>query len=136
MRVMVIVKATSDTAADALRDQRYPELGQFNEALVNAGVMLAAAGLRAGSNGARITFAGGRRIVVDEPFGEAPELVVGWWLWQVKSLDEAIEWARRGPFDDGTDIEIRQVFETAEVVDEDARGVDMRDGRKTRLVAE
>jgi hypothetical protein len=136
MRVMVIVKATNDTAADALRDQRDPQLGQFNEALVNAGVMLTAAGLRAGSKGARITFAGRRRIVVDGLFSEAPELVVGWWLWQVKSLDEAIEWARRGPFDDGTDIEIRQVFETTEVANEDVRGVDMREGRTTRLAAE
>jgi hypothetical protein len=117
MRVMVIVKAANDAAEGAITDERNPEMDHFNEALVNAGVMLAAEALRATSKGARVTFAGGRRTVVDRPFGEAKELVVGLWLWQVKSLDEAIEWAKRGPFDDGAEIEIRQVFEVEEFAD-------------------
>jgi hypothetical protein len=114
MRVMVIVKATNDTAAGALPIGRSPEMGDFNETLVNAGVTLAAEGLRAGSNTARVTFADGRRTVLDGPVSDAKDLIVGLWLWQVKSLDEAIEWAKRAPFNDGTEIEIRQVVETDE----------------------
>ena len=130
MRVMVIVKATRDSPAGALPDEKlYPETGPFNKALVNAGVLLAAEGLRASSKGARVTFAGGRRVVVDEPFGEAKDLVVGLWLWQVKSLAEAIEWAKRGPFDDGTEIEIRQVFEVEEFANELTRGLGGRENR-------
>jgi hypothetical protein len=136
MRVMVIVKATNDTAAGALPDERYPEMGQFNEALVNAGVMLAAEGLGASSKGARVTFAGGRRTVLDGPFGEAKELVVGLWLWQVKSLEEAIEWAKRGPFNDGTELEIRQVFEAGQYADEPTGGLAPRESRSTQLAAE
>lgn len=135
MRVMVIVKAINDTAAGALPDERYPEMGHFNEALVNAGVMLAAEGLRASSKGARVTFVGGRRTVVDEPFGDARELVVGLWLWQVKSLDEAIEWAKRGPFDDGTEIEIRQVFEADQFAAELTRGHATGRGDTSQLTA-
>ena len=121
MRVMVIVKATTDPAGR--QSHRVPEIGRFNEALVHAGVMLAAEGLRAGSNGARVTFAGGTTAIVDGPVGDTDQPVVGLWLWQVKSLDEAIEWARRGPFDDGTDIEIRQVFEAEAFAAELAPGV-------------
>jgi hypothetical protein len=115
MRVMVIVKAANDVAAGVLPDGRSPEMGDFNETLVHAGVTLAAEGLRAGSNGARVTFAGGRQTVVDGPFGDAKDQIVGLWLWQVKSLDEAIEWARRAPFNDGTEIEIRQVIEADDI---------------------
>ena len=136
MRVMVIVKATNDSAPGASADERDPQLGQFNEVLVNAGVMLAAEGLRAGSQSARVTFAGGRRTVADGPFGGASELVVGLWLWQVKSLDEAIEWAKRAPFDDGTEIEIRQVFEAIDPANELTRGAARRSIRATRLAAE
>ena len=133
MRVMVIVKATRDSPAGALPDERLPEMGRFNESLVNAGVMLAAEGLRASSKGARVTFAGGRRTVANGPFGADNELVIGLWLWQVKSLDEAIEWAKRGPFDDGTEIEIRQVFEAEEFADELAGGLRRRRSRSTQL---
>jgi hypothetical protein len=136
MRVMVIVKATNDVAAGVFPDERDSQLGHFNEALVNAGVMLAAEALRASSKGARVTFASGRRTVVDGPFGEAKELVVGLWLWQVKSLDEAIEWAKRAPFDDGTEVEIRQVFEAEESANELARGLAGRDSRSIQLAAE
>jgi hypothetical protein len=124
MRVMVIVKATRDSPTGAPPDDKpYPATGQFNEELVNAGVMLAAEGLRTGSKGARVRFAGGRRTVVDGHFSDAKEQVVGLWLWQVKSLDEAIEWARRGPFNDGTEIEIRQVFEAEEFANELTAGL-------------
>lgn len=133
MRVMVIVKATYDAAADALPDERHPEMGHFNETLVNAGVMLAAEGLRASSKGARVTFAGGRRTVLAGPFADAKELVVRLWLWQVKSLDEAIEWAKRGPFNDGTEIEIREVFEAKQFADELTRGLAGRESRTTQL---
>jgi hypothetical protein len=132
---MVIVKATNDAAAAARPDERYPEMGHFNEALVNAGVMLAAEGLRASSKGARVTFAGGRRTVVEEPSSDAKELVVGLWLWQVKSLDEAVEWAKRGPFSEGTEIEIRQVFEADEFADEMTTGLAGRPRRSTQLSA-
>jgi hypothetical protein len=132
---MVIVKATNDAAGGALPDERYPEMGHFNEALVNAGVMLAAEGLRASSKSARVTFAGGRRTAVEEPPSEAKELVVGLWLWQVKSLDEAVEWAKRGPFSEGTEIEIRQVFEADEFADEMTTGLAGRPRRSTQLSA-
>ena len=129
MRVMVIVKATRDSPPGAVADERFPEMGHFNESLVNAGVMLAAEGLRASSKGARVIFAGGRRTIADGPFGAENELVIGLWLWQVKSLDEAIEWAKRGPFEDGTEIEIRQVFEAEEFADELTRGLTGRENR-------
>jgi hypothetical protein len=109
---MVIVKATHDTVGDL--PERFHEMGRFNETLVHAGVMLAAEGLRASSGGARVTFAGGTTAIVDGPIGDAERPIVGLWLWQVKSFDEAIEWARRGPFNDGSEIEIRQVFEADE----------------------
>jgi hypothetical protein len=130
MRVMVIVKATRDSPTGALADDKpYPATGHFNAALVNAGVMLAAEGLRASSKVARVMFADGRRAVVDGPFAYANEQVLGLWLWQVKSLEEAIEWARRGPFDDGTEIEIRQVFEAEEFADELTAGLAGRENR-------
>ena len=136
MRVMVIVTATRDSPTGAVPDETpYPETGRFNEALVNAGVMLAAEGLRARSKGARVTFAGGKRTVVDGHFSDAKEQVVGLWLWQVKSLDEAIEWAKRGPFSDGTEIEIRQVFEAEEFADELTAGLAGRGSRSSQLSA-
>jgi hypothetical protein len=136
MRVMVIVKATPDAAAGGLAIERHPEMDRFNESLVHAGVMLAAEGLRTSSKGARVVFASGGRTVLDGPFLEANELVVGLWLWQVKSLDEAIEWAKRGPFDDGTELEIRQVFEADQYADELTGGLARRESRPTQLAAE
>jgi hypothetical protein len=134
---MVIVKATNDAAAGTLPDEHDPEMGHFNEALVRAGVMLAAEGLRASSQRARVTFAGGSPTVVDRPFGDANELVVGLWLWQVKSLEEAIEWAKRGPFDHGTDIEIREVFEAEAFADHPIHGRRAeRESRSIQLGAE
>jgi len=112
MRFMVIVKADKNSEAGILPDQKIlTEMGKFNEELAKAGVLLAAEGLQASSKGARVRFSGSKRTVIDGPFTEAKELVAGFWLWQVKSKEEAIEWLKRAPFDGGTEVEIRQVFE-------------------------
>jgi hypothetical protein len=111
MRFMVIVKASKESEAGVLPDERMlTEMGKFNEELAKAGVMLAGEGLQASSKGTRIKFSGNKRTVRDGPFTETKELVAGFWLWQVRSKEEAIEWAKRIPFQDG-EIEIRQVFE-------------------------
>jgi hypothetical protein len=115
MRVMVIVKASKESESGALPDQKIlSEMGKFNEELVKAGVMLAGEGLQASSKGARVRFSGTKRTVVDGPFAETKELIAGFWLWQVKSMAEAIEWVKRcpNPHHEDSDIEIRQVFET------------------------
>jgi hypothetical protein len=113
MRVMVIVKATADFEAGVLPNtQILAEMGQFNEELLRAGVMLAAEGLQASCRGVRVRFGAGKSTVIDGPFAETKELIAGFWLWQVKSIDEAIEWIRRSPFRKGTEeVEIRRVFE-------------------------
>jgi len=107
------VKANKDSEAGVLPDQKIlTEMGKFNEQLAKAGVMLAGEGLQASSKGARVRFEGPKkRTVIDGPFAETKELVAGFWLWQVKSMDEAIEWLKRSPFQEG-EVEIRQVFET------------------------
>jgi hypothetical protein len=108
---MILVKADKNSEAGALPDEKLlTEMGKFNEELVKAGVLLAAEGLHASSKGARVRFAGSKRTVIDGPFTETKELIAGFWLWQVKSKDEAIEWLKRAPFDQ-TEVEIRQVFE-------------------------
>jgi hypothetical protein len=112
MRVMVIVKANPESEAGVLPDQKIlGEMGKFNEQLVKAGVMLAGEGLQASAKGKRVRFDGAKRTVIDGPFAESKELIAGFWLWQVKSLDEAVEWLKRAPFDGGAEVEIRQVFE-------------------------
>ena len=112
MRVMVIVKATKDSEAGILPSQELlTEMGKYNEELVKAGVMLAGEGLHASSKGKRVKFSGGKHTVIDGPFTETKELIAGFWLWQVRSMEEAVEWLKRSPFDGGTEIEIRQVFE-------------------------
>jgi len=114
MRFMVMVKATKESEGGALPDQKLlADMGKFNEELVKAGVMLAGEGLQASSKGARVRFSGTKRTVIDGPFTETKELVAGFWLWQVKSLDEAIEWVKRcpNPHHGESEIEIRQVFE-------------------------
>ncbi len=114
MRFMVLVKANKDSEAGVLPSQELlTEMGRFNEELVKAGVLLAAEGLHPSSKGARVRFSGGKRTVIDGPFTEAKELIAGFWLWQVKSKEEAIEWLKRAPFDE-TEVEIRQVFEPAD----------------------
>jgi hypothetical protein len=118
MRVMVIVKATKESESGALpKEKDLTEMGRFNEELVKAGVMLAGEGLRDSAKGKRVRFAGGKKTVVDGPFAETKELVAGFWLWQVKSMDEAVEWLKRAPFRDA-EVEIRQVAEAADFGDE------------------
>ena len=122
MRFMVIVKANKDSEAGVLPDQKVlAEMGKFNEELVKAGVMLAGEGLQPSSKGARVRFSKGKRTVIDGPFAETKELVAGFWLWQLKSREEAIEWLKRAPFED-TEVEIRQVFETADFAASDPTG--------------
>jgi hypothetical protein len=112
MRFMVIVKANKDSEAGVLPDLKLLEpMGRFNDELVKAGVMLAGEGLQASSKGVRVKFQGKQRIVRDGPFTETKELIAGFWLWQVRSKEEAIEWLKRAPFQDGDEVEIRQVFE-------------------------
>ena len=111
MRFMVMVKANKDTEAGVMpSEQLLTEMGKFNEELVKAGIMLAGEGLHPSSKGARIKFSGKKRTVIDGPFTEAKELIAGFWLIQVKSKEEAIEWAKRVPFTEG-EVELRQVFE-------------------------
>jgi len=114
MRFLILVKASKDSEAGALPDEKLlTEMGQFNEELVKAGVMLAAEGLQPSSKGARVKFSGGKRTVIDGPFAETKELIAGFWIWQVKSKEDAIEWVKRIPNPTGDDgeVEIRQVFE-------------------------
>jgi hypothetical protein len=112
---MVIVKANEESEAGVLPDGKIlSEMGKYNEELVKAGVMLAGEGLHASAKGVRVKFDGGKRTVIDGPFSETKELIAGFWLWQVKSKEEAVEWLKRAPFDGGTEVELRQVFETEE----------------------
>jgi hypothetical protein len=110
---MVIVKSSPESeAAQMPKEEILTEMGKFNEQLVKAGVMLAGEGLHPSSKGKRVRFSGTQRTVIDGPFAESKELVAGFWLWQVKSIEEAVEWLKRAPFDGGTEVEIRPVFET------------------------
>jgi hypothetical protein len=114
MRFMIIVKATKDSEAGVMPSQKLlAEMGKYNEELVKAGIMLAGEGLHPSSKGARVKFAGSKRTVTDGPFSETKELIAGFWLWQVKSREEAIEWVKRcpNPHEGESEIEIRQVFE-------------------------
>ena len=111
MRFMVIVKASKESEAGAMPTEKMlTEMGKFNEELAKAGVMLAGEGLHPSSKGTRVKFADGQRTVIDGPFAETKELIAGYWVWQVNSKEEAIEWLKRAPFED-TEVEIRQVFE-------------------------
>jgi hypothetical protein len=122
MRFMVLVKANKDSEAGVLPSAEIlAEMGKFNEELVKAGVMLAGEGLQASSKGARVRFSSGKKTVIDGPFAETKELVAGYWLWQCKSLDEAIAWLKRAPFED-TEVEIRQVFEAEDFAPVDPTG--------------
>ncbi len=112
MRFMVIVKASPESEAGVLPSREIlTAMGKYNEELAKAGVLLAGEGLHPSSRGARVKFSGGQRTVTDGPFAETKELIAGFWLWQVQSKEEAIEWLKRAPFDGGTEVEIRQVFE-------------------------
>jgi hypothetical protein len=121
MRFMILVKASKDSEAGVMPDEKLlAEMGKFNEELVKAGVMLAGEGLHPSSKGARVRFSGTQRAVIDGPFAETKELVAGFWLWQVKSLEEAIEWVKRcpNPMPGESEIEIRQVFEAEDFGEE------------------
>ena len=114
MRFMIIVKATKDSEAGVMpSEQLLADMGKFNEELVKAGVMLAGEGLQSSAKGARVKFSGDKRTVIDGPFAETKELIAGFWIWQVKSKEEAIEWVKRcpNPHPGESEIEIRQVFE-------------------------
>ena len=119
MRFMVIVKASKESEAGQLPSEKdLTEMGEFNEELIKAGVMLAGEGLQASSNGARVLFEkSGKKTVADGPFAETKELVAGFWIWQVKAKEEAIEWLKRAPFRNGEEVEIRQVFEATDFGD-------------------
>ena len=114
MRCMILIKANKETEAGVLPDEKLlTEMGKYNEELVKAGIMLAGEGLHPSSKGARVKFSGGKRTVIDGPFTETKELIAGFWLWQVRSMEEAVEWVKRcpNPHEGEAEIEIRQVFE-------------------------
>jgi hypothetical protein len=112
MRVMVIVKASKESEAGQMPSQELlAAMGKYNEELANAGVMVAGEGLHPSSKGKRVRFSGSQRTVTDGPFAETKELLAGYWLWKVKSMDEALAWLKKAPFDEGAEIEIRPVFE-------------------------
>jgi hypothetical protein len=137
MRFMVIVKASKDSESGILPDEKIlTDMGKFNEELVKAGVMLAAEGLHPTSKGSRVKFTGGKRTVTDGPFTETKELIAGFWLWQVKSKEEAIEWLKRAPFDGGTEVELRQVFEAADFAPSDPTGELRKKEQQLRQAAE
>jgi hypothetical protein len=130
MRVMIMVPASKDSEAGVLPGRELlAEMSKFNEGLVKAGVMLAGEGLHPSSKGVRVKFSGEKRTVIDGPFTESKELIAGFWLWQVKSMEEAVEWLKRAPFGGGVEIEIRPVFEaedfgdnlTPELLEQDQR---------------
>lgn len=121
MRVMVIVKATTESEAGKMpTTELLTAMGQYNEELVKAGIMQAGEGLHPSSRGKRVRFSGANRTVIDGPFAETKELIAGFWLWQVKSMEEAVEWVRRcpNPMEDDSEIEIRQVFSAEDFGDE------------------
>jgi len=136
MRFMVMVKATKDSEAGVMPEEKLlAEMGKFNEELVKAGIMLAGEGLQPSSKGARVRFSGDKRTVIDGPFAETKELVAGFWIWQVKSKEEAIEWLKRAPFED-TEVEIRQVFEAPDFAPSDPSGKLMKKEEELRKKVE
>ena len=130
MRVMVIVKADKNSEAGILpKKELFEKMGKYNEELMKAGIMLAAEGLQATSKGKRVKFSGTQRTVIDGPFTESKELIAGFWLWQVRSMEEAVEWLKRAPFDGGTEVEIRRVFEAEDFGAELAPGFKEQEAR-------
>jgi len=112
MRVMVFVKATKESEAGQMpTTELLTEMGRYNEQLVKAGIMQAGEGLHPSSRGKRVRFSGSQRTVIDGPFAETKELISGFWIWKVKSIDEAVEWLKKAPFDGGTEIELRPIFD-------------------------
>ena len=129
MRVMVIVKASKESEQGMLPDTNLLRMmGKYNEDLANAGLLLAADGLAASSQGKRVRFDGNKRTVIDGPFAETKELIAGFWIWKVKSMDEAVEWLKKAPFGGGTEVEIRPIGELADFGD--AVTPDIREGER------
>ena len=119
MRFLVMVKASKESEAGVMPSKEMlTEMGKFNEELVKAGIMLAGEGLQPSSKGSRVRFSDGKPSVIDGPFTEAKELVAGFWIWQVKSKEEALEWLKRAPFHDGEEVELRQIFEAEDFGEE------------------
>jgi hypothetical protein len=136
MRVMVIVKASKESEAGVMPSQELlAQMGKYNEQLVKAGIMLAGDGLHPTSKGKRVRFSGTNRTVIDGPFTETKELIAGYWMWQVRSMDEAVEWLKRAPFDGGTEIEMRPVFEAADFGEEFTPELRERDQRLREQIA-
>jgi len=138
MRFLILVKASKDSEAGVLPDEKlFTEMGQFNEELVKAGVLLVAEGLQPSSKGARVKFSGVKRTVIDGPFAETKELIAGFWLWEVKSREEAIEWAKRIPNPTGQhgEVEIRQIFEADDLGPAYTEALKAQDERRRAQVA-
>ena len=136
MRVMVIVKASKESEAGQMPSEKIlTEMGAFNEQLVKGGVMLAGEGLHPSSKGKRVRFSGADRTVIDGPFAETKELIAGFWLWQVKSMEEAVDWLKRAPFGGGTEVEIRPIFEAADFGKEFTPELRARDERLRAEIA-
>jgi hypothetical protein len=137
MRFMILVKADKNSEAGILPDPSlFEKMGKFNEELVNAGVMLAGEGLHPTSKGARVKFSGDKRTVTDGPFAETKELVAGYWIWKVNSKQEAIDWLKRAPFDGGTEVEIRQIYEPEDFFDAVPREVREQETRLREKTAQ
>jgi hypothetical protein len=137
VRVMVIVKASKESEAGVLPDtELLAKMGQFNEQLVKAGVMLAADGLQPTSRGKRVKFTGEERSVTDGPFTESKELIAGYWLWQVRSMDEAVAWLKRAPFEGGEEVEIRPVYEVSDFGENLTPELREREARLREQIAE
>ena len=137
MRFIVLVKASKESEAGQMPDKEIlTKMGAFNEELVKAGVMLAGEGLQPSSKGVRVKFDGKKRTVTDGPFAETKELVAGFWLWQVRTREEAIEWLKRAPFDGGTEIELRQIFEASDFGEEFTPELRAQEERLRKQVAE
>lgn len=136
MRVMVIVKANKESEAGALPDTEIlTKMNKYNEELVKAGIMLAGDGLQPTSKGKRVRFSGDKRTVIDGPFTETKELIGGFWIWQVRSMDEAVEWLKRAPFDGGAEVEIRPVFEMCDFAENATPEVIEREQRLRQQIA-
>ena len=136
MKVMVLVKADKNTEAGVLPTEKLlADMGKYNEELVKAGIMVAAEGLQSSKKGKRVRFEGKNKTVTDGPFSETKELVAGFWIWKVKSMDEAVEWLKRAPFD-GTEVEIRPFFEAEDFAPSDPSGKLREDEMKLRKTIE
>ncbi len=136
MRVMVLVKANKDTEAGVMpTEKQLADMGAYNQQLIDAGIMLDGDGLKPSSNGKRVKFSGTQRTVTDGPFAETKELVAGYWVWKVKSVEEAVEWLRKAPFEGGEELEIRPFFEAADFGAEFTPELRAQEGRQRAEVA-